>query len=49
MSKMCNGCEFLNIDEYEQDLIKEKCGDCPPHICKKYNFCSYGERKDKKR
>lgn len=37
MPKMCNGCEFLNIDEYEQDLIKEKCGDCPPHICKKYN------------
>lgn len=37
MAKMCNGCEFLNIDEYEQDLIKAKCGDCPPHICKKYN------------
>ena len=37
MSKMCNGCEFLNIDEYEQDLSKVMCGDCPPHICKKYN------------
>ena len=37
MPKMCNGCEFLNIDEYEQDLIKSKCGVCPAHICKKYN------------
>ena len=37
MPKMCNGCEFLNIDEYKQDLIKAKCGYCPPHICNKYN------------
>ena len=37
MPKMCNGCEFLNIDEYRQDLIKAKCGYCPLHICNKYN------------
>ena len=37
MPKVCNGCEFLNIDEYEQDLIKVKFRHCPPHICNKYN------------
>lgn len=35
--KICNGCEFLSIDEYEQDLIKAKFGERPDHICKKYN------------
>lgn len=28
---MCNGCEFLNIDEYDQHLVKAKCGYYPPH------------------
>ena len=39
MPKICNGCEFLNIDEYEQDLLRLMLqhGDCPPHICNKYN------------
>lgn len=33
----CNNCEFLNIDEYEQNLIKNQGEGCPPHICTKYN------------
>lgn len=33
----CNDCEFLNIDEREQNIIKKRDGWCPPHICKKYN------------
>lgn len=33
MPKTCNGCEFLNIDEYDQHLVlvKAKCGYYPPH------------------
>ena len=31
--------DTLNIDEYEQDLLRLMLqhGDCPPHICNKYN------------
>jgi hypothetical protein len=36
MTKVCNGCKFLYIDEYVQDLIKLKKGICPPHICLKH-------------
>lgn len=37
MPKFCNDCEFLNIDEYEQNLIKEKYGKLPLHICTRYD------------
>ncbi len=33
--KVCNGCDFLNINEEEQDRIKAQ-GGIYPHICKKY-------------
>lgn len=35
--KNCNACEFVNITESEQNLLKQKLGFTPPHICKKYN------------
>lgn len=38
MPKVCNGCEYLNISERTQDLLKAKGMGCPPHICKKYNI-----------
>lgn len=34
--KECTGCEFLSIDEREQNLIKKQDGVLFPHICKKY-------------
>jgi len=36
MSKYCNGCSFLNIEEDEQDLIKKERKVIIPHICLKY-------------
>lgn len=33
---ICNGCEFLNIDEEVQNIIKKQHGETIPHICKKY-------------
>ena len=35
--RFCNNCEFLNINEKEQNAIKERGDGCPPHICTKYN------------
>ena len=35
--RTCNACEYLNLTEGEQNLIKRQCGETPPHICKKYN------------
>ena len=37
MPKTCNDCEFLNMDEAEQNAIKARGDGCPPHICRKYN------------
>ena len=34
--KICNGCNFLSIDEKEQDLIRAQGGVTYPHICTKY-------------
>jgi hypothetical protein len=35
--RTCNTCEFLNLTEGEQNLIKRQHSETPPHICKKYN------------
>lgn len=34
---ICNKCEYLSISEQQQNFIKSQCGNCPPHICNKYN------------
>jgi hypothetical protein len=36
MKTVCNGCEFLIIDEEEQNLIKNQSDVIYPHCCKKY-------------
>lgn len=36
MKTVCNGCEFLSIDEEEQDFTKNQGGGIYPHICRKY-------------
>ena len=33
----CNNCKHLNITEAEQNIIKQRDGTYPPHICTKYN------------
>ncbi len=35
--RYCNDCEFLSINEEDQNRIKELGGVCLPHICEKYN------------
>jgi hypothetical protein len=35
--RTCNACEFLNLTEGEQNLIKRQSGETKPHICNKYN------------
>lgn len=37
MNKVCNDCKCLNINEDEQNYLKEQVGHIYPHICKKYN------------
>lgn len=36
MKTVCNGCKHLNIDESEQNYLKEQVGHIYPHFCKKY-------------
>lgn len=36
MKTVCNGCEFLSIDEEEQDFIRNQGGGIYPHCCTKY-------------
>ena len=37
MNKVCNDCKCLNINEDEQNYLKEQVGHIYPHLCKKYN------------
>ena len=34
--KECTGCQYLSIDEKEQNFIKKQGGGLYPHICRKY-------------
>ena len=37
MDLICNGCEYLDINEQEQHWMKQHLGYYPPHICLKFN------------
>ena len=37
MNKTCNKCEYLSINEFEQDYIVKHGGNLHLHICTKYN------------